>query len=77
MMAIDRKSKVIIYQTQNGQVKIDCHLADDTLWFSQTQIVQLFARNISVISRHIKNMFTEAELDQKSNVQNLHIPKGD
>jgi hypothetical protein len=41
------------------------------------QIAQLFERDISVISRHIKNIFAEAELDQKSNLQNLQIPNSD
>ena len=77
MMANDRKSEIIIYQTQDGKVKIDCQLAGDTLWLSQMQIAQLFERDISVISRHIKNIFAEAELDQKSNLQNLQIPNSD
>jgi hypothetical protein len=76
-MAIDRKSEIIIYQTQDGKVKIDCRFTADTLWLAQAQIAELFGRDISVISRHIKNIFAEAELDQKSNLQNLQIPNSD
>jgi len=76
-MAIDRKSEIIIYQTQDGKVKIDCRLTDNTLWLTQAQIAELFGRDISVISRHIKNIFAEAELNTKSNLQNLQIPNSD
>jgi hypothetical protein len=76
-MAIDRKSEIIIYQTQDGKVKIDCRLTGDTLWLTQAQIAELFGRDISVISRHIKNIFAETELDTKSNLQNLQIPNSD
>jgi hypothetical protein len=77
MMTIDRKSEIIIYQTQDGKIKIDCRLVGDTLWLSQMQIAQLFGRDRSVITKHIRNIFTEAELEEKSNVQNLHIPNSD
>jgi hypothetical protein len=76
-MAIDRKSEIIIYQTQDGKIKVDCRLTGDTLWLTQAQIAALFGRDISVVSRHIKNIFTESELDQKSNLQNLQIPNSD
>ncbi|MCL2135531.1 MAG: virulence RhuM family protein [Candidatus Bathyarchaeota archaeon] len=76
-MAIDRKSEIIIYQTQDGKVNVDCRLAGDTLWLTQAQIATLFSRDISVVSRHIKNIFAESELDQKSNLQNLQIPTSD
>jgi hypothetical protein len=76
-MAVDRKSEIIIYQTQDGKVKIDCRLVGYTLWLSQIQIAQLFGRDRSVITKHIRNIFAESELDGKSNVQNLHIPNSD
>ena len=76
-MAINRKDEIIIYQTQDGKIKIDCRLAGDTLWLSQMQIAQLFGRDRSVITKHIGNIFAESEIDQESNVQNLHIPNSD
>ncbi|MDR2719951.1 MAG: virulence RhuM family protein [Nitrososphaerota archaeon] len=76
-MAINHKDEIIIYQTQDGKIKIDCRLTGDTLWLSQMQIAQLFGRDRSVITKHIGNIFTESEIDQESNVQNLHIPNSD
>jgi hypothetical protein len=70
-------SEIIIYQTQDGLTKIDVRLEGETLWLSQAQIAQLFGRDISVISRHIKNIFSENELDAKSNLQNMQIANSD
>ena len=70
-------SEIIIYQAQNGKVKIDCRLEGNTLWLTQAQIADLFGRDISVISRHISKIFNEGELDKKSNLQNMQIPNSD
>lgn len=70
-------SEMIIYQTGDGKVKIDVRMENETLWLSQAQIARLFGRERSVITKHIRNIFAEGELEEKSNVQNLHIPKSD
>jgi hypothetical protein len=48
---------MIIYQTQDGLTKIDVAFDDDTVWLSLDQMAQLFQRDKSVISRHIKNIY--------------------
>ncbi|MDR2581354.1 MAG: virulence RhuM family protein [Fibromonadaceae bacterium] len=68
---------IIIYQTIDGLTKIDVRMTDKTLWLTQAQMAQLFERNISVISRHIKNIEAEGELDTKSNLQNMQIANSD
>jgi hypothetical protein len=70
-------TEMIIYQSGDGKVKIDVRMHGKTLWLSQAQITQLFGRERSVITKHIRNIFAEGELDEKSNVQNLHIPNSD
>jgi len=77
VMVMDNNSEIIIYQTMDGLTKIDVRLEGETLWLTQAQIAELFGRDISGISRHIKNIFAEAELDQKSNLQNLQIANSD
>ena len=74
---VNDKSEVIIYQTVDGLIKIDVRMQGETLWLTQAQIAELFERDISGISRHIKNIFSEAELDQKSNLQILQIANSD
>jgi hypothetical protein len=68
---------IIIYQSGDGKVKIDVRMQGETLWLSKNQMSDLFGRDRSVIGKHIKNIFAEGELDEKSNVQNLHIPNSD
>ena len=71
------KHEIIIYQTADGLTKIDVRMGSETLWLTQAQIAQLFGRERSVITKHIRNIFTEGELDEKSNVQNLHTANSD
>ena len=56
---------------------VEVRLDNDTVWLTQEQMTQLFGRERSVITKHIRNVFNEGELDEKSNVQNLHIPHSD
>lgn len=76
-MADNKKTEIIIYQTADGKAKIDVRMQGETLWLTQAQIAELFGRSVSVISRHIKNIFAEGELDEKSNLQNMQIPNSD
>jgi hypothetical protein len=71
------KSEIIIYQTEDGQTKIETHFENETVWLTQAQISELFQKERSVVTKHINNVFAEGELDEKSNVQNLHIGGSD
>jgi prophage maintenance system killer protein len=68
---------IIIYQGEDGQTAIDVRLENETVWLTQAQMIELFGRDQSVISRHIKNIFNEKELDEKSNMHFLHIANSD
>jgi hypothetical protein len=70
-------SEIIIYQTEDGQTKIETRFENETVWLTQEQIVLLFQRDQSVISRHINNIFSEGELDKESNMQKMHIAFSD
>ena len=59
------KQDIVIYQSTDGKVKVDCRLATETVWLNQMQISQLFGRDKSVINRHINNILKENELDEK------------
>ena len=60
------KGQIILYQTQDGESKIEVTLANETVWLSADQMAELFQRNKSTISRHIKTVFEEDELSQDS-----------
>ena len=68
---MDNNSKLIIYTTQDGLTKIDVTFDNDTVWLSLDQMANLFQRDKSTISRHIKNVFEEGELSRNSTVANF------
>ncbi len=70
-------SEILIYQTDDGTTQIQTRLEDGTVWLNQEQMSELFQRDRSVITKHIGNVFKEGELDEKSNVQILHISGSD
>ncbi len=70
-------TEILIYQTEDGLTKIQTRLENETVWLTQAQMAALFGKERSVITKHIKNVFTEGELDEKSNVQILHISGSD
>ncbi len=73
----DKLSNILIYTTEDGLAKIETTFDGDTVWLSKAQMAELFQRDRSVISKHIKNVFAEGELPRESNVQILHIANSD
>ena len=66
------RGEIIIYQTPDGETQLDVRLEKETVWLTQQQMSVLFGKDQSVIARHIRNIFKEQELDEKSNMQILH-----
>ena len=73
----DRHDEIVIYQSEDGLIKVDVLFENETVWLTQQQMSLLFQKDISVISRHIRNIFDEGELDEKSNLHFLQIPNSD
>ena len=71
------KNPIEIFSTDDNKVSLQVSLEGETVWLSQGQMVELFGRERSVITKHINNIFKEGELNKKSNVQNLHIANSD
>ena len=63
------QGEVIIYQTDEGDTKIDVRFVDETVWLTQAQLVELFQSSKANISEHIKNIYDEGELDEESTVR--------
>ena len=74
---MQNKGEIVIFESEDGIAKLDVNLKDDNVWLSMAQMSILFDRDRSVISKHIKNIFEEGELVEKSNVQNMHIANSD
>ncbi len=64
-------SEILIYKNQDGNIKIDVRLEEETVWLNQTQMAQLFGKNKRTISEHIRNIFNEGELDENMVVRNF------
>ena len=73
----NRKSNIIIYTTEDGLAKIETTFDEDTVWLSMDQMAELFQRDKSTISRHIKNVFIEGELQRDSVVANFATTAAD
>ena len=67
----ENNTELIIYQTEDGRTKIDVHMENETVWLSLEQMSELFQRDKSTISRHIKNVFADGELLEEATVANF------
>ena len=73
----ENQGDIVIYQTEDGETKIDVHFVDETVWLSLDQLSVLFERNKSTISRHLKNIFEEGELERDSVVAKIATTAAD
>lgn len=70
-------NSIEIYQAEDGKLELNVTLENETVWLTQLQMVELFGRDQSVLSRHIRNVFKDGELFEKSNMQKMHIAGSD
>ena len=63
------EKKIIIYQSEDGQTRIDVRLENETVWLTQAQMVELFQTTKQNVSLHVGNVFKEHELEQESTVK--------
>ena len=71
------KGEIVLYRMQGGRTELGVRLEADTLWLTQKQIAELFETERSVITKHVRNIFVSGELEEKSNVQKMHIAGSD
>ncbi len=64
--------EVVVYEAPDGSARVEVIVGDETVWLTQAQMVELFGRNQSVISRHVANVFGEGELRSEGSMQILH-----
>ncbi len=62
---MEHNGEILIYQNQQGDIKLDVRLDDETVWLNQAQIAQLFGKARNTISEHINNVFKEGELQEE------------
>lgn len=69
--------EILIYQNQQGDTKIDVRLEEETVWLSQNQLCMLFQKSKATVSEHIKNIFEDGELEEKSVVRKFRTTASD
>jgi len=74
-IGMNNNSELILYQTPDGDIKIDVRLEDETVWLTQEHMSQLFGKAKSTINEHIKNIFSEGELDEKKVMRKFGNPE--
>ena len=72
-MTLENNSQIIIYTTEKGDTKLDVRLENETVWLTQKLMAELFQTSIPNINMHLKNIFDEGELDQKSTIKDFLI----
>ena len=70
------KGEIVVYQPDEV-TRLEVRVNEETVWLTQMQMAELFGRERTVITKHIRNIFAEQELDEKSNVQFLHFANSD
>jgi len=73
MMTKEKNDKIIIYNTEDGQTKIDVRLENDTVWLNQRQMSELFACSVDNVALHLKNVFVEGELNEKATTEESSV----
>ena len=71
------KNEIAIYQSESGAIELRGDWQNETIWATQAQIADLFEVDRTVVTKHIKNIIAFDEIDEKSNVQKMHIANSD
>lgn len=67
------KSQIIIYQSENGETKLDVRFQDETVWLTQKLMAELFQTSVPNINMHLKNIFDEGELNEEATIKDFLI----
>ncbi|MYB39909.1 virulence RhuM family protein [Candidatus Saccharibacteria bacterium] len=74
---LDKSGEFLFYTTPDGELKVEAYFQNETVWLSQKRMAELFSVDRTVIGRHLKNTFASGELEEKSNVQKMHVANSD
>lgn len=72
-----RSGEILLYQTEDGQTRLEVRLFDETVWLTQKKMAELFQKGVRTINEHIKNIFAEGELRVESVIRKFRITADD
>ena len=70
---LPQKSQFLVYQAENGQMKIDVRLENETVWLTQRLMAELFQKDVRTINHHILSIYEEGELDRDATIRKYGI----
>ena len=70
-------AEFVLYQTEDGQTRLEVRLQEDTVWLTQKRMAELFQKNVRTINEHIQNIFDEGELAPESVIRKFRITAED
>ena len=73
----EKENKIILYKDEEGKVSVNTRFADEDVWLTQAQLVEIYQSSKSNISEHLKNIFEDKELDQDSVVRKFRTTAAD
>jgi len=73
----ETQSNILIYQNEQGNIKVDVRFEDESIWLSQKQLAVVFGKSVKTINEHIQNIFKEEELVENSVIRNYRITAND
>jgi hypothetical protein len=75
--AAPESAEILLYQTEDGQARLEVRLFNETVWLTQKKMAELFQKDVRTINEHIKNIFVEGELGAESVIRNFRITADD
>jgi hypothetical protein len=66
-------SSLILYQTEDGQTRVQCRFEDETIWLTQALLGELFQKDLRTINEHLQNIFAEGELSREATIRKFRI----
>ena len=69
----ERVGDILIYKSENGEIKIDVYMEENNVWLTQKSLAELYQVSVPTINEHIKNIISEKELDENSTIRNFRI----
>ena len=69
----DPKGELLVYRSEEGQIKLEVRLENETVWLSQKLMAELFQKDVRTINEHIKNIYSEGELEPEATIRKFWI----
>ena len=74
---LSTQGEILLYQTEDGRTRIECRFEDETIWLTQTQIAEVFQKDVRTVNEHLQNIYQEGELVSAATIRNFRIVRSE